>query len=152
MANVFDGMCYKSLIDSDFFLDPRDVALMSSTDGYQIFYQKQNDCWIVLLLNVNLPPSECVKNDNLMISAMFPGPKQLKDINLFLWLLIQELKKLEGTYLFKPPGSAAICKKCANLTFIIGNIITAKKINHVPSDLFDDASIQDVNTFYINNI
>ena len=101
IADVFDGMRYKSLINSGFFLDPRDVALMGSTDGYQIFRQKRNDCWIVLLLNANLPPSERVKKDNLMISAMFPGPKQLKDINSFLWPLIQELKKLEGMHLSK---------------------------------------------------
>ena len=96
MADVFDGMHYKSLVDSGFFQDSRDVALMGSTDGYQIFRQKRNDCWIVLLLNANLPPSERVKKDNLMISAMFPGPKQPKNMNSFLWPLVEELKKLEG--------------------------------------------------------
>jgi len=69
---------------------------MGSTDGYQIFCQKQNDCWIILLINANLLLSECVKKDNLMISAMFPRPKQPKDMNLFLWPLVEELKKLEG--------------------------------------------------------
>ena len=96
MADVFDGMHYKSLTASGFFLDYRDVALMGSTDGYQIFRQKRNDCWIVLLINANLPPSERVKKDNLMISAIFPGPKQPKNMNLFLWPLVEELKKLEG--------------------------------------------------------
>jgi hypothetical protein len=96
MADVFDGTHYKSLVDSGLFLDSRDVALMGSTDGYQIFRQKRNDCWIVLLINANLPPSERVKKDNLMISAMFPGPKQPKNMNSFLWPLVEELKKLEG--------------------------------------------------------
>ena len=44
MTDVFDGTHYKSLINSGFFLDPRDIALMESTDGYQIFHQKWNDC------------------------------------------------------------------------------------------------------------
>jgi len=96
MANVFDGTHYKSLVDSGLFLDYRDVVLMGSTDGYQIFRQKRNDCWIVLFINANLPPSEHVKKDNLMISAMFPGPKQPKNMNSFLWPLVEELKKLEG--------------------------------------------------------
>jgi hypothetical protein len=96
MADVFDGRHYKSLINSGFFLGSRDIALMGSTDGYQIFRQKRNDCWIVLLINANLPPSERVKKDNLMISAMFPGPKQPKNMNSFLWPLVEELKKLEG--------------------------------------------------------
>ena len=84
MADVFDGMHYKSLVDSGFFQDSRDVVLMGSTYGYQIFCQKRNDCWIILLLNANLSLSEYVKKDNLMISAMFPGLKQPKNINLFL--------------------------------------------------------------------
>ena len=96
IADVFDSMHYKSLVDSGLFLDSRDVALMGSIDGYQIFRQKRNDCWIALLINANLPPSERVKKDNLMISAMFPGPKQPKNMNSFLWPLIEELKKLEG--------------------------------------------------------
>ena len=31
-----------------------------------------------------------------MISAMFLGPKQPKNMNSFLWPLVEELKKLEG--------------------------------------------------------
>ena len=96
MADVFDGTHYKSLVNSGFFRNTEDVALMGSTDSYQIFCQKRNDCWIILLINANLPPSERVKKDNLMISAMFPGPKQPKDMNSFLWPLVEELKKLEG--------------------------------------------------------
>ena len=100
MTDVFDGTHYKSLINSGFFLDPRDVALMGSMDGYQIFRQKRNDCWIVLLLNANLLLSERMKKDNLMISAMFLGPKQPKNMNSFLWPLVDELKKLEGNDAF----------------------------------------------------
>ena len=96
MADVFNGTHYKSLVDSGLFLDYRDVALMESTDSYQIFRQKRNDCWIVLLINANLLPSKCVKKDNLIISAMFPKPKQPKNMNSFLWPLVEELKKLEG--------------------------------------------------------
>lgn len=96
MADVYDGLRYKSLINCGLFQHSTDVALLASTDGYQMFRQKRNDCWVVLLVNANLPPSERVKKHNLMISAMFPGPGQPKDMNSFLWPLVSELKKLEG--------------------------------------------------------
>ena len=96
MGDVYDGLWYKSLVNSGNFQDPTDVALLVSMDDYQMFRQKRNDCWIVLLINGNLPPSERVKKDNLMISAMFPGPRQPKNMNSFLRPLITELKKLEG--------------------------------------------------------
>ena len=53
-----------------------------------------------MLLNANLPPSECVKKDNLMISAMFLGLKQPKNMNSFLWPLVDKLKKLESNDAF----------------------------------------------------
>jgi hypothetical protein len=96
IGDVFDGNRYKSLVASGLFPDYRDVALIGSTDGYQLFRQKRNDCWIVLLLNANLPPSHRVKKENLMITAVIPGPKSPKDFNSFLQPLINELKHLEG--------------------------------------------------------
>ncbi|PKY59559.1 hypothetical protein RhiirA4_482389 [Rhizophagus irregularis] len=40
-ADVFDGI---------------DIALSGSCDGYQIFEQKTDDCWVIILINNNLPP------------------------------------------------------------------------------------------------
>lgn len=37
MGDIFDGSRYKNLVNSGFFSDYRDIALIASTDGYQIF-------------------------------------------------------------------------------------------------------------------
>ena len=94
IGDVFDGNRY--LVALGLFTDYRDVALIASIDGYQLFRQKRNDCWVVLFLNANLPPSQRVKKENLMITAVIPGPKSPKDFNSFLQPLINELKCLEG--------------------------------------------------------
>ncbi|CAG8842567.1 18592_t:CDS:2, partial [Gigaspora margarita] len=56
IGDIFDGLYYKSLVSSGFFFDHRNIALIASTDGYQIFRQKRDNCWIILLINANLPP------------------------------------------------------------------------------------------------
>jgi hypothetical protein len=69
---------------------------MASTDGYQIFHQKRDDCWVILFINANLPPNMRVQQENLMISALIPGPKAPKNFNSFLHPLVNELKLLQG--------------------------------------------------------
>jgi len=61
IGDVFDGNRNKSLVATGLFSDYQDVALIASMDGYQLFKQKRNDCWIVLILNANLPPSHRAK-------------------------------------------------------------------------------------------
>lgn len=96
IGDVFDGSRYKTLVSLGFFQDFRDIALLASTDGYQIFRQKRDDCWVVLLINANLPPAVRVQHENLMITMIIPGPKAPKNFNSFLQPLIDELKQLEG--------------------------------------------------------
>jgi len=84
------------LVSSGFFQDCRDIALLASTDGYQIFRQKRDDCWIILLINANLPPTTRVQRENLLISMLIPGPKAPKNFNSFLRPLVDELKQLQG--------------------------------------------------------
>ncbi|CAG8856174.1 15457_t:CDS:2, partial [Gigaspora margarita] len=67
-TDVFDGLYYKSLVFSGLFSGYQDIALMASTDGYQIFHQKRDDCWVVLFINANIPPDIRVQHENLMIS------------------------------------------------------------------------------------
>jgi hypothetical protein len=74
------------------------VALLGSTDGFQIFRQKHDDCWVVLLINANLKPEVRVKRENLMIAAMFSDPKSPKNFNSFLRSLVNELKQLQSKY------------------------------------------------------
>ena len=61
IGDVFDGVNYKNLVNTGFFGDFCDVALLGSSDSFQIFRQSRDDCWVVLLINANLPPEVHVK-------------------------------------------------------------------------------------------
>jgi hypothetical protein len=98
--DIFDGILYKTLCQDGFFSNPYDICLIGSTDGYQIFRQKRNDCWVFLYINANLPPDERVKKENLLIAGVIPGPNSPKKMDTFLQPLVDELKKLERKYLF----------------------------------------------------
>lgn len=71
---------------------------MASTDGYQIFRQKRDDCWVILLINANLPPNIRVQHENLIISALIPGPKTPKNFNSFLRPLVDELNNYRKVF------------------------------------------------------
>jgi hypothetical protein len=96
VGDVFDGECYLDLLRMGYFQDEHDIALTGSVDGYQIFRQKTDDCWIVLFINANLPPEKRVLKENLLITSIIPGPKEPKDFNSFMSPIIDELKELEG--------------------------------------------------------
>lgn len=98
ISDIFDGRLYKELTEEGYFADERDIALIGSTDGYQIFKQKTDDCWVIMFINANLPPNERIKKENLLISAIIPGPNQPKNFNSFLRPIVNELKELEGKF------------------------------------------------------
>ena len=96
IGDIFDGMRYKKLLSDGFFCDDRDIALIGSIDGYQIFQQKTDDCWVVLMINANICSENRIKKENLMITAIISGPKETKYFNSFMYPIIKELKELEG--------------------------------------------------------
>ena len=77
-----------------YFQDEHDIALTGSVDGYQIFRQKTETCWILLFINTNLSPEKWVLKENLLITSIIPGPKEPKDFNSFMNPIVDELKKL----------------------------------------------------------
>ncbi|GBC33798.2 transposase domain-containing protein [Rhizophagus irregularis DAOM 181602=DAOM 197198] len=95
IGDIFDGLIYKELLNDAYFSNPKDVAFTASCDGYQIFRQKTDDCWVFLFINNNLPQELRVKKENLMVILIIPGPKQPQDFNSFLYPLIQEMKMLQ---------------------------------------------------------
>src|SRR6266496_651296 len=96
LDDIFDGKIYKELVDENLFNDKRDIAFIASCDGYQIFKQKTDDCWLFLLINNNLDPLLRVKKGNLLVPFLIPGPNQPKDFNTFLRPFIDEMKELES--------------------------------------------------------
>jgi hypothetical protein len=98
IGDVFDGKCYLELLKMGYFQDERDVALIGSIDGYQIFRQKTDDCWVLLFINANLSPEKRVVKENLLITSIIPGPKEPKDLNSFLNPIVNELKELSSKF------------------------------------------------------
>jgi hypothetical protein len=96
IGDIFDGELYKHMVQRGFFQDERDIALLATADGYQLFRQKTEENWIIMFINGNLPPDQRVKKENMLIAAMFPGPQAPKDFNSFMRPIIDELKLLEG--------------------------------------------------------
>ena len=96
LGDIYDGELYKKIVNEGLLPDSRDIVFSISLDGYQIFRQQRDDCWVILVINHNLPPEVRVKKENLLIVAVIPGPKQPKDFNSFLQPLVDELKLLKG--------------------------------------------------------
>jgi hypothetical protein len=78
------------------FGDPRDVALALSTDGFCPFKRRKQSCWPLILFNLNLPPDIRFHLENIICVGVIPGPKAVKDIDSFLYPLVEELLKLEA--------------------------------------------------------
>lgn len=94
-GDIFDDKRYQELVEEGHFTDYRDIALTASLDGYNIFKQKTDDCWMILFINANLKPEDRVKQNNLLIGALIPGPSTPGDLNSFLRPVIDEIKELE---------------------------------------------------------
>lgn len=77
------------------FEDPHDVALLLTTDGFAPFKKRHYSAWPLLLINLNLPPSERMKHDNLICVGVIPGPKAPKDLDSFVIPVIEELEVLQ---------------------------------------------------------
>lgn len=74
-------------------MQPQDVVYSLSTDGFQIFRSGAHDCWLVTMVNHNLPPTIRVKIENVIVVAMIPGPKCPADIGSFFIPIVESLRK-----------------------------------------------------------
>lgn len=105
LCDTFDGHRYQQLrsenvvVDGNhllhrFFSDDRDMALGLSIDGFCPFRRRNQTCWPILLFNYNLGPDIRFHMANLLCVGVIPGPKQMTDVDSFLFPLIRDLKTL----------------------------------------------------------
>lgn len=88
---------FRDLRARNLFKSPRDIALLFSTDGVQIFKRRARfETWPLLVQILNLPPTERIKDENYMMLGTIPGSKAPKDIDSFLWPFLQELDTLHA--------------------------------------------------------
>ena len=80
-----------------FASDSRNIRFGLATDGFNPFgmLSSTHSCWPVVLTVYNLPPWLCMKDHNLMLSLLIPGPKSPGDkIHVFLEPLLEDLKDI----------------------------------------------------------
>lgn len=108
--DVFDGAHYQHLRTQSvstsgstatdpglpIFGNRHDVALALSTDGFCPFKRRKQSCWPLILFNLNLPPAIRFHLEYIICVGVIPGPKAVKDIDSFLYPLVEELLKLEA--------------------------------------------------------
>jgi hypothetical protein len=99
MVHPADGEVWKHFARKhpDFAEELRNVWLGLSTDGFMPFNLSAApySCWPVFVFSYNLPLGMMMKEDNMFLALVIPGPKhQGRDIDIFLEPLIDELKKL----------------------------------------------------------
>ncbi|CAN6556468.1 unnamed protein product [Malus baccata var. baccata] len=99
MRHPLDSPAWKHLdnLYPDFALEIRNVRLGLASDGFNPFGKMRNDhsTWPVVLSVYNLPPWMCMKQPNLLLSLLIPGPRSPgKEIDVYMRPLIDELNEL----------------------------------------------------------
>ena len=66
---------------------------MEGVNPYSL--KNTNYCvWPVVVINNNIPPWLSMKNAHLMLALIIPGRRQVKNVDVYLQLLVDELKEL----------------------------------------------------------
>ncbi|XP_050229228.1 uncharacterized protein LOC126678370 [Mercurialis annua] len=99
MRHPSDSLAWKKFdeLHRSFASDVRNVRLGLATDGFQPFgnLSSQHSIWPVIVIPYNLPPWMCLKQSNMIMSMIIPGPHSPgMGIDIFLQPLISELKEL----------------------------------------------------------
>ncbi|XP_068339217.1 uncharacterized protein [Pyrus communis] len=99
MRHPSDSPAWKHLdnLYPDFASEIRNVRLGLASDGFNPFGKIRNDhsTWPVVLSVYNLPPWMCMKQPNLLLSLLIPGPRSPgKEIDVYMHPLIDELNEL----------------------------------------------------------
>lgn len=88
------------MIHPQFALDPRNVRLALTTDGFNPFgiVSASHSAWPIILIPYNTHPWVCMKHTSFIISMIIPRKKMPEnDIYVYLQPLIKELNELWST-------------------------------------------------------
>ena len=80
-------------LDSD--IKERDIALMVSLDGAQLYEDKESDCWLYIWIVINLPPDKRYHKTHVLPGGFIPGPNKPKNLNLFMVVGLHHLAALQ---------------------------------------------------------
>lgn len=84
--------------------------------------------WPILILNLNLPISERVKQENMLCVSVIIGSRQTKDLDSFLRPLLNELSVLRNGVTCWNATTQTTFKLCAHMVLITGDQAAASKL------------------------
>ena len=67
------------------------MALQFTLDGIQTDKLHSNKVWPLICLNLNLPPSDKFRKDNILPIVITSGPKEPIDLDSFLLPMVDEV-------------------------------------------------------------
>lgn len=94
-----DAVAWKTMdaLYPEFSAENRNVRLGVAADGFNPFrtMSLSHSTWPIILVNYNLPPWLCMKQENLILSTLISGPHSPgNSIDVYMQPLIAELKEL----------------------------------------------------------
>ena len=98
MRGPYDSDAWKHIESCypDFAKESRNLHFGLSTDGVNPFGIKSTNwsTWPVVLVNYNIPPWLATKKGHIILSLLIPGKHKVKNMNVYLQPLLDELKTL----------------------------------------------------------
>ena len=107
ITDIWDGKLYRDLrnrhikvkgsyLQAKYFSDSHDLALGLTTDGFSPWRKRKYTAWPILIIVYNLAPEKRNHQKNILPVSIIPGPKKPKDIDSFLYPLVEELFQLSN--------------------------------------------------------
>ncbi|XP_078161763.1 uncharacterized protein LOC144557101 [Carex rostrata] len=99
MVHPADAESWKEFnrLNPDFAADPRNVRLGLCSDGFSPFNMggRSYSNWPVFLVVYNLPPALVMRDSNIFLSLLIPGPNSpTRSIDIYLQPLVDELNNM----------------------------------------------------------
>lgn len=97
-TDYWDSNLYHDISQNGLLTEITDMGFILTTNGLLLFQIGSAEIWPIFLINLNLPPLERVKEDNIITVGFVPGPKSPVDLESFLRPLVDELGILMDGY------------------------------------------------------
>ena len=96
-SDFWSGKLFQDLKKKGLFASETDLAFALSSDGVKVFKSRRAFyIWPLILVCLNLPPQERFKRRNILVVGFIPGPNNPKDMDSYLWPLVEEFMRLES--------------------------------------------------------